>query len=521
MATLLPNGRQQFIDGNGDPLAGGFVHFYVPNTLTPKDTWQDSGQATLNTNPVELDASGEAVIYGSGSYRQIVTDIDGNPIWDQLTADTAVGGIVFGGVSTGTANAQNIAASTFSQQDGQQVQFFVGTGLTNTGPLTIALGGGSPIALLKDTTSGPTPLTGGEVAEGNAVTMIYSVSRGAFHLVQNDFDPVNIPLQQSTPVNFALKVDVNSPGANQLTISIKNLDGTDPSTLAPVYVPFRNATATSGIPAQLKLTAATSFTLSSGSTLGTSSGIAGRIWAVLFNDGGTARIGLVNLLSSTANWVSALRDGINSATAEGGGGGADTNQVIYASTAVSSQPMTIIGYFNITEATAGNWSTAPSYVEVFHQGIPLPGSIVQNPRTDLGTVATGTTRIPFDNTIPQITEGDQYMTQAITPLASPNLLRVTAQIIISSSTSAASNAVALFQDSTANALKTVEQDQASAAEVYTVTMSYVARALSTSPTTFRIRAATNAGTLTFNGSAGGGLYGGTLNSFMQVEEIMS
>lgn len=86
-ATLLPNAKQQFIDINGEPLVGGFVYFYVPTTSTPKNTWQDATESTLNTNPVELDSRGQALIYGSGQYRQVVTDIDGNVIWDQLTQD--------------------------------------------------------------------------------------------------------------------------------------------------------------------------------------------------------------------------------------------------------------------------------------------------------------------------------------------------------------------------------------------------------------------------------------------------
>lgn len=84
-ASLLPNGKQQFIDANGNPLAGGSVYFYIPNTTAPKDTWQDSEQTILNTNPVVLDASGEALIYGDGIYRQIVKDAAANLIWDQLT----------------------------------------------------------------------------------------------------------------------------------------------------------------------------------------------------------------------------------------------------------------------------------------------------------------------------------------------------------------------------------------------------------------------------------------------------
>lgn len=180
MATLLPPGEIQFISQNGDPLAGGTVQMLVPNTLTPKDTWQDSGQAVLNTNPIVLDAAGRAIIYGSGVYRQILRDASGNLIWDQLTADTAVGGIAFGGVSTGTPNAQVIAASSFSQQDGQVVDFIAG--FTNSGSLTLNLGGG-PIPVLRDSPVGPVPLTGGEVVADNAISVLYEASRGAFHLL--------------------------------------------------------------------------------------------------------------------------------------------------------------------------------------------------------------------------------------------------------------------------------------------------------------------------------------------------
>lgn len=87
IATLLPNGRQTFYDQNGVPLVGGSVYFYIPNTSTPKNTWQDTGEITLNSNPVILDSLGSALIYGSGQYRQLVRDVNGNIIWDALTQD--------------------------------------------------------------------------------------------------------------------------------------------------------------------------------------------------------------------------------------------------------------------------------------------------------------------------------------------------------------------------------------------------------------------------------------------------
>jgi hypothetical protein len=79
---ILPNGRQQFINSNGQPLAGGFVYYYIPSTTTFKNTYQDDGGVNLNTNPIVLDANGQCIAYGSGSYRQQVKDVNGNLIWD-------------------------------------------------------------------------------------------------------------------------------------------------------------------------------------------------------------------------------------------------------------------------------------------------------------------------------------------------------------------------------------------------------------------------------------------------------
>src|SRR5215469_8501591 len=93
VAVLLPNGEQQFLDANGDPLAGGFVYMYVPGSTTPKLTYVDQGLTTPNTNPIQLDSSGRAIIWGSGSYRQVVTDVNGGLIWDQLTSDGGVNSI--------------------------------------------------------------------------------------------------------------------------------------------------------------------------------------------------------------------------------------------------------------------------------------------------------------------------------------------------------------------------------------------------------------------------------------------
>lgn len=84
---LLPNGKQAFTDSNSRPLAGGKVAFFAPGTQTPRDTWQDAALTILNTNPVVLDARGEASIYGLGAYRQVLRDASNVLIWDQIIPD--------------------------------------------------------------------------------------------------------------------------------------------------------------------------------------------------------------------------------------------------------------------------------------------------------------------------------------------------------------------------------------------------------------------------------------------------
>lgn len=180
-ASILPPGKTCFYDSNGNPVGGGTAGMYIPSTMTPKTTWQDSAQSILNIDPVPLDSAGCALIYGTGIYRQIVKDSLGNTIWDALTADPSGGLQNWGGVSGGTPNAQTVIAGGFSSQSGQIIWFKAG--FTNGGPTTLTVSGGSPIGLLKDTPAGPIPLDGGEIVANNIVGVLYDAGLGKFHLI--------------------------------------------------------------------------------------------------------------------------------------------------------------------------------------------------------------------------------------------------------------------------------------------------------------------------------------------------
>jgi hypothetical protein len=146
------------------------------------------------------------------------------------------------------------------------------------------------------------------------------------------------------------------------------------------------------------------------------------------------------------------------------------------------------------------------------------GSVIQVATYATGAVATGTTIIPFDDTIPQITEGTEFMTLAITPSSATNTLII--QVTLVTSLSVANNStVALFQDSTANALAAVAS-QPGITITTPQTFNYKMTAGTTSSTTFRVRAGGGAAsTITINGFAGGRIFGGVMASTITIYEV--
>lgn len=153
--------------------------------------------------------------------------------------------------------------------------------------------------------------------------------------------------------------------------------------------------------------------------------------------------------------------------------------------------------------------------------VKLTGDTVRVVNTQTGAVATGTTLIPRDDTIPQNTEGDQYMSLAITPTNAANILDIHV-IVRASSTVTTDIVVALFQDSTANALAVNSSYATTAQGVVQVSLRYRMVAGTTSATTFKVRAGgITAGTVTFNGAASGRYYGGAYASSITITEVRS
>jgi len=136
----------------------------------------------------------------------------------------------------------------------------------------------------------------------------------------------------------------------------------------------------------------------------------------------------------------------------------------------------------------------------------------------LASVATGTTIIPMDDTIPQNTEGNQYLTVSITPKNANNILRFDVLVHVAHSAGTAMTA-AIFQGSTANAI-VAGSNWAPAVNILTqIKVVHEVVAGTTSATTFNVRAGcTNVGTTTFNGTGGARLLGGVLASSIVITE---
>jgi len=119
MATISPTPKLQFLDANGNPLANGLLYTYSSGTTIPLATYTSQAQTTANTNPIVLDARGEASVYllAGVSYRFVLQNSSGVT---QYTTDpfNALGEMAFQ-----NAGAVSITGGTIS-------------GVTLNGPIT-------------------------------------------------------------------------------------------------------------------------------------------------------------------------------------------------------------------------------------------------------------------------------------------------------------------------------------------------------------------------------------------------
>ena len=345
-------------------------------------------------------------------------------------------------------------------------------------------------------------------------------------------------VQLGGPSNISLSI---SAAAGALTIALKGDDGADHSAgnpgLISTYVHPGDATKTSA----LAITSAQSETIPAGATLGAIANTPFRVWVAAVNVSGTLRIAVINPMLVFAGFphgaefgvanlpgigIAELKADLNGSSNTAGtfyfqGGGSGVQRVYM-----------LLGFMEYRTglATPGTW-VAPDATFVWRPGVPTPGSVMNIYGVRTSAVDTGIVPLPIDDTIPQSTEGDEFMVassyvaDSLPYSRECNLLSVRASGVFASSNTDNAIAAALFINSNLDACAAaVGSRPATAGARCQVIVEYFGPNSDAGGPIVAVtmRAGTNsAGTTTFNGSAGVRTFGGRMASQIECREIMT
>ena len=183
-----------------------------------------------------------------------------------------------------------------------------------------------------------TTVTGSIGSAVTATTQI--VGTNTTQIATTAFVLANIP-----PATVAIPTITATVAANALTIGV-----------SAQSLSFRSATAGSGAITTIAATP-TSLVVPAGATLGTIAATSARLVILELLNAGVAELAIVNLAGGNQ------LDETNLITTTAISASATAANVIYSTTARTSVPYRVIGFIDITEATAGTWATAPSTIQ--------------------------------------------------------------------------------------------------------------------------------------------------------------
>jgi len=383
----------QFI--NGIPANGAKLFSYAAGSSTKQTTYTGADGLTAQSNPIILDSRGETAqpvwLTEGLSYKFVFapsTDSDPpvSPIWDvdNVTgindASLTIDQWIVSGVTPTYVNP-----TTFTLPGDQTTAFEVGrrikasvTAGTAYGTITSSVFGAlTTVTSVFDSIqldSGLSSVSYGILTNSN--NSIPSIGRAPFvdstaiikgsvdatKLLKIEVDGLTAATTRTATmpdkdITFAGVADVT--GGALLGNKIQPIDASVSGnnltvTLNPTTLDFRNATLSDGTVTTITLAAAISLTVPSGATLG---GIAtqlqryaliamnnaGTIELAIHNMGGGLNLDETDLISTTI---------LNTSS--------DSNLVAYSTTARSNLAYRVVGFVDITCASAGVWASSPS-----------------------------------------------------------------------------------------------------------------------------------------------------------------
>lgn len=155
----------------------------------------------------------------------------------------------------------------------------------------------------------------------------------------------------------------------------------------------------------------------------------------------------------------------------------------------------------------------------FTQG-GIKGSIVQVAYAEYTANADLSAIIPYDDTVPQSTEGTQILSVTVTPKSTTNKVRLRFQCQFICATTGVNFIVALFSSAGTNAIKSNFSSNSAAGFSSGVVLEHEYVPGVTTPVTFTVRVGPQSVVnVRLNGGGSARLFGGTMSSTLVVEEI--
>lgn len=448
MARRLFPPNVQFFNTDGTVLAGGFIYTYITGTTTAKDSYTTQAAGTTNDNPLTLDAYGRIDNSSKNmwlaedvAYRIVVKDADGIT----LSTTDNVEGILDSASNLRFQNGYGILDA-----NGNEALFFVAassavnyavvtSAATGDGPIYGVAGDDTDISVNVTPKGAGTILLNGPVTASGAVTLSSTVAITGALTLSNNVKVSNGYGVLDSNGNEELIFGVTSSAVNNHKIT-NAATGSGP-TLA---VEGGDTNIDSNF--QAKGTGVYNFKATSdqGATI--------RLFED--TDNGTNYVGWKAPASVATSYDAILPTAIP---------GSGTEYLTIDST----------GQMDTTSA--------------------ITGVILQYVYDEITTAASTTAVIPWDTTIPQVTEGTQYTSLAITPTSASSSLRIRFHAWMSSVGSQAGT-VALFESGTADALMATDVTTASGGQQVSAILETVIANSATDERTFTIRYGSETGT---------------------------
>lgn len=173
-------------------------------------------------------------------------------------------------------------------------------------------------------------------------------------------------------------------------------------------------------------------------------------------------------------------------------------------------------------------SDANAAIDTIQAGAPAVGQIVYADTTAV-ILGAGAGTIPFDNTIPQQSEGSEFLTVTITPASASSFLLVEAVAWLSESANHSNQVIgAIFRDADADAIvagwasigfQNVSYGGANNYSNGPLVLRVRVPSGSTSPTTFKLRGGCDSGPAVLDGLGNVAMLGGSVRTTITVTEL--